>query len=72
MVKVINDFRIYILHSHIVAFVLNTIVKDILTQADLDGKRGKWTANLLEYDRDQAHKIGQRSRSSKVDGTVKL
>ena len=25
-------------------------MKDILTQANPDGKRGKWIANLLEYD----------------------
>ena len=50
MVKAIKDFRIYILHSHIVAFVPNTVVKDILTQGDPDGKRGKWIAKLLEYD----------------------
>ena len=28
----------------------NTVVKDILTQADLDGKRGKWIDNFMEYD----------------------
>ena len=50
LVKAIKDFRIYILHSHIIAFVPNVIVKDILTQADPDGKRRKWIANLLEYD----------------------
>ena len=48
--KAIKYFRIYILHSHIMAFVPNTILKDILTQDDLDGKRGKWIAKLLEYD----------------------
>ena len=50
MVKAIEDFRIYILHSHVLAFVPNVVVKDILTQSDLDGKRGKWIANFLEYD----------------------
>ena len=50
LVKAIKDFKIYILHSHIVAFVPNIVVKDILTQDDPDGKRGKWIANLLEYD----------------------
>ena len=52
MVKAIKDFIIYILHSHIMAFVPNTVVKDILTQADPDGKRGKWIAKFLEYDID--------------------
>eukprot|EP00253_Pinus_taeda_P026646 PITA_26646 len=50
LVKAIKDFRIYVLHSHIVAFVPNTVIKDILTQVDPDGKRGKWIAKLLEYD----------------------
>lgn len=37
LVKVLKDFRIYILHSHIVDFVPNAVVKDILTQASPDG-----------------------------------
>jgi len=41
LVKAIKDFRIYILHSHAIAFVPNDVVKDILTQANPDGKRGK-------------------------------
>eukprot|EP00253_Pinus_taeda_P009505 PITA_09505 len=28
----------------------NAVVKDILTQEGLEGKRGKWIANILEYD----------------------
>jgi len=50
LVQVVKDFRIYILHSHINAFVPNNMVKDILTQPDLEGKRGKWIDVLLEYD----------------------
>ena len=50
LVKAINDFRIFVLHSHIVAYVPSVVIKDILTQADPDGKRGKWIAKLLEYD----------------------
>jgi len=26
------------------------VVKDILTQEGIEGKRGKWIANILEYD----------------------
>eukprot|EP00253_Pinus_taeda_P013835 PITA_13835 len=48
LVKAVKDFRIYVLHSHIVAYMPNTVIKDILTQADPDGKRGKWIAKLLE------------------------
>ena len=50
LVKAIKDFIIYVLHSHIVAYVPNTVIKDILTQVDPDGKRGKWITKLLEYD----------------------
>eukprot|EP00253_Pinus_taeda_P006823 PITA_06823 len=50
LVKAIKDFRIYVLHSHILAYVPSAVIKDILTQADPDGKRGKWIAKLLEYD----------------------
>eukprot|EP00253_Pinus_taeda_P006696 PITA_06696 len=49
-VKAIKDFRIYILYSHVIAYVPNSIVKDILTQEGLEGKRGKWIASILEYD----------------------
>ena len=49
MVKALKYFRVYIIHSHIIAFVPNSVVKDILTQ-DPDGKRGKWIAVILEYD----------------------
>jgi len=30
--------------------VLKSSVKDILTQSDIEGKRGMWIAVLLEYD----------------------
>jgi len=45
LVKAIKDFKTYVLHSHIVAYIPNAVIKDILTQADPDGKRGKW----IEY-----------------------
>jgi hypothetical protein len=41
---------VYILHSHTIAYVLNTVVKDILTQYNPDGRRGKWISIILEYD----------------------
>ena len=40
----------YILHSHIISHVPTSDVKDILTQLDPKGRRGKWIAFLLEYD----------------------
>jgi hypothetical protein len=50
LVKEIKYFRVYILHSHTIAYVLNVVVKDILTQDNPDGRRGKWTVVILEYD----------------------
>ena len=50
LVKAIKDFIVYILYSHIIAYVPNAVVKDILTQGGLDGKRGKWITTILEYD----------------------
>eukprot|EP00253_Pinus_taeda_P020351 PITA_20351 len=50
LVKAVKDFKIYVFHSHIVAYVPNDVIKDILTQADPDGKRGKWIAKVFEYD----------------------
>ena len=49
LIKALKDFRVYILHSHTIAYVPNIVVKDILSQ-DPDGKRGKWIAMILEYD----------------------
>ena len=51
----LNDFRVYILHSHIVAYVPSIVVKDILTQPDIEGRRAKWIAILLEYDLEIKH-----------------
>jgi len=50
LVKDVKDFRIYILYSHVIAYVPNSVVKDILTQEGLEGRRGKWISSILEYD----------------------
>eukprot|EP00253_Pinus_taeda_P030829 PITA_30829 len=50
LVKAIKYFRVHILYSHVIAYVPNSVVKDILTQEGLEGKRGKWIANILEYE----------------------
>jgi hypothetical protein len=50
LVKSLKEFRTYILHSHVIACVPNSSVKDILTQPDPEGRRGKWIAAMLEYD----------------------
>lgn len=50
LVKSIKDLRFYILYSHVIAYIPNVVVKDILTQDGIEGKQGKWIANILEYD----------------------
>jgi hypothetical protein len=50
LVKALKYFIIYILHSKVVAYVPISTMKEILTQPDNDGKRGRWIANILEYD----------------------
>jgi len=50
LVKAIKEFRVYILHSHMITYVPNAMVKDILTQDNPYGRRGKWIVVILEYD----------------------
>ena len=52
MVKALKFFRIYVLHSKFISYVPNAVVKDVLTQPDSEGKRGKWIAKIMEYDVD--------------------
>ena len=52
MVKSLKFFRIYVLHSKVIAYVPNPAIKDVLTQPDSEGKRGKWIAKIMEYDVD--------------------
>ena len=47
LVKAIKYFRVYILYSHIIIYVPNSVVKNILTQDGPDGRRGKWIATIL-------------------------
>eukprot|EP00253_Pinus_taeda_P036509 PITA_36509 len=49
LVKYLKDFRVYILHSKIVAYVPSAAIKDVLTQPDVDGKRAKWIAKMIEF-----------------------
>jgi hypothetical protein len=50
LVKSLKDLRVYVLHSKVIAYVASTFVKDILIQLDIDGKRSKWIAKILEFD----------------------
>lgn len=55
LIKALKDFKVYILHSHTVAYVPSIVVKDILTQPDPEGRRAKWIIALLEYDLEIKH-----------------
>jgi hypothetical protein len=50
MVKVLKDFRTYVLHSKVIAYIPTSSVNDILVQSDSDGKRGRWLAKIQEFD----------------------
>ena len=50
VIKSLKSFRIYILHTKVIAYVPSAFVKDALTQPDIDGKRAKWIAKLIEFD----------------------
>lgn len=52
LVKSLKAFRVYILQSHITAFVPTVAVKDILIQGDSEGKRGRLIVKIQEYDLD--------------------
>ena len=55
LIMALKDFRVYILHSHTVAYVPSIVAKDILTQLDPEGRRAKWIAILHEYDLEIKH-----------------
>jgi hypothetical protein len=50
LVKSLKAFRIYVMHSNIVAYVPSVSVKEILIHPDIDGKRRKWIAKIMEFD----------------------
>jgi hypothetical protein len=50
MVKALKSFRIYVLHSKVIAYVPINFVKEILVQLDSDEKRGRWLAKIQEFD----------------------
>jgi len=49
LIKSLKAFRIYILHSKVVAYVPLALVKDVLTQPDINGKRAKWIEKFIEF-----------------------
>ena len=52
LVKALELFRIYVLHSKIMVYVPNIIVKEMLVKPDSERKRVTWIAKIMEYDVD--------------------
>ena len=50
LVKYLKDFRVYELHSRIIAYLPSNAIKDIFTQPNPEGRRDKWIVVLLEND----------------------
>jgi hypothetical protein len=50
LVKALNSFIVYVLHSRVIAYVPSATVKEIFIQPDIDRKISKWIAKLLEFD----------------------
>ena len=50
LIRALKEFIVYILHSHITAYVPSAAIKEILTRLDPNGRRAKWIVVLLEYD----------------------
>jgi hypothetical protein len=50
LVKSLKYFRVYVMHSKIIVYVPSSSVKDIFIQADIDERRSKWIAKILEFD----------------------
>jgi len=50
LIKSLKAFRVYILQAKVIAYVPSSSVKDVLIQPDIDGKRSKWIAKLIEFD----------------------
>ena len=49
LIKSLKSFRIYILHSKVIAYVPSSSIKDVLTQPDIDEKRARWIAKMIEF-----------------------
>eukprot|EP00253_Pinus_taeda_P033072 PITA_33072 len=49
LIKPLKAFRVYILHSKIIAYVPSAAIKYVLTQPDVDGRRAKWIAKMIEF-----------------------
>lgn len=67
LVQALLDFRSYIVHSHIVAYVLLSPVKAMLGQDEPTRRWAKWMARMQEFDLDV-----QSTNSVRGQGLCKL
>jgi hypothetical protein len=49
-VKDLKAFKVYVLHLKIIAYVPSSSMKDILIQPNIDRRRSKWIAKILEFE----------------------
>jgi hypothetical protein len=52
MVKYLKHFQTYVGYNKIKSCVPYLVVKDVLSQQDCPGSRGKWVSQIQEYDLD--------------------
>ena len=59
LVKALKFFKIYVLYFKVISYVPNAPIKDVLTQPDSEGRRGKWIAKIMEYDGDKGQGLAK-------------
>ena len=67
LVRALKAFKVYVLHSNIIAYVPSASVKDILIHPNIDERRSKWIAKILEFDMEI-----KPTKLVKVQGLAKL
>jgi hypothetical protein len=50
LVKSLKHFRVFIGYSKVIGYVPNFVVKDVLSQVEGLGSRGRWVTKIQEYD----------------------
>jgi hypothetical protein len=49
LVKSLKEFKTYIFHYCVIAYMPSNSIKDIMNQPNPEARRGKWIAVMLEY-----------------------
>ena len=52
LVKVVKEFRCYLVNAFVGYFVLTTIVKDIFPQKEISGRSCRWIKRIQEFNID--------------------